>query len=48
LFTGHIALGLSERLNILERETVKIYQKKLNTLDGILSQLKQKSDDGPS
>ena len=48
LFTGHIALGLSERLNVLERETVKIYQKKLNTLDGIVAQLKQKTDDGPS
>jgi len=35
-FSGYIQIGLSERLNILERETIKIYQKKLNTLDGIV------------
>ena len=30
LYSGAIRLGLTERLNILERETVRIYQKKLN------------------
>lgn len=25
LFNGHIQIGLTERLNLLERETVKVY-----------------------
>ena len=30
LFSASINIGLSERLNILERETVHIYKRKLN------------------
>ena len=29
LFNGQIQIGLTERLNVMERETVKIFQKKL-------------------
>ena len=36
LFNGTIRMGLTERLNLLERETVRIYQKKLNVLGGQL------------
>lgn len=36
LFSGAINIGLTERLNILERETVKIYMKRLNTMQGIM------------
>ena len=39
LFNGAIRVGLSERINLLERETVRIYQKRLNAQGNVLESL---------
>ena len=39
LFNGAIQVGLSERINLLERETVRIYQKRLNAQGNVLESL---------
>jgi len=44
LFGGAIRMGLTERLNLLERETVRIYQKKLNILGGQLQYTVDEND----
>ena len=47
LFNGHIKVGLSERINLLERETVKAFQKKLNECSGVaeVEQAQEKQQD---
>lgn len=32
LFTGHVRIGHTERINLLERETIQIYRKKIQEL----------------
>lgn len=44
LYGGHFRLGFSERLNLLERETVQIYKKRLYQFEGIEQYLKTKHD----
>jgi len=39
LFNGAIQVGLTERINLLERETVRIYQKKLNAQAGMIESI---------
>lgn len=41
LFNGYIQIGLTERLNVLERETVKIFQKKINVQALVMEQIKE-------
>lgn len=42
LFGGHFQIGFSERINLLERETVQVYKKRLYQFEGIEKYLNSK------
>lgn len=45
LFSASINIGLSERLNLLERETVQIYKRKLNRVEVQLEAVEKKEEE---
>ena len=44
LYGHYINIGLSERVNVLERETVKIFQKKLGEYSGLENQTEEQEE----
>lgn len=46
LYGGRLQLGFSERMNVLERETVQIYKKRLYQFEGIQEYLQKKYPNG--
>lgn len=44
LYSNYINIGLSERVNVLERETVRIFQKKLGEYSGLEGQSEEQEE----